>query len=223
MNYKNKSDINKNIVYMYTNVVNSKVYIGRTMRSVEKRAGSNGIGYKTCTKFWNAICKYGWDSFKLTILAKDVSYEESVKLEAYYIKKYKANIQDYGYNLLEQEPNRGSLPFEVREKISNARKNFSEEKKRRLASSHRKGLTPWNKGIKTGPLPEKYKEKFSKARKGNKNSIHVPVKNMTTGEIFRSGAEAGRSIGCTSEAIFAAIKESRPCKGYMFERINKNA
>lgn len=221
MHYTGKSNKENNIVYMYTNKVNSKVYIGRTMRSVSARAGLNGNGYKTCTKFWHAICKYGWDSFELTILAEHISYDESVQLEKYYIQKYRSDEQDYGYNLLKQEPNRGSIPQEVRDKISKARKNFSPEMKAKLAASHFRGNIPWNKGIKTGPLTEEQKKNFSEARKGNKNSIHVSVKDLTTGEVFRSGAEAGRSINRTSEAVFWAIKHGKPCNGHFFERINK--
>ena len=210
---------NNNIVYKYTNKINSKVYIGRTMRKVSARAQKDGSGYKTCPKFWNAICKYGWENFELEILAQNLSYEESVRLEKYYIEQYQSNTQKHGYNILLEEPNRGMLPLETRQKISQARLNFSEEKKKKLAESHFRGNTPWNKGLKTGPMSEEQKKNFSAARKGNKNSIHVSVKDLTTGEVFRSGAEAGRSINRTSEAIFWSIKNNKPCNGHYFERV----
>ena len=189
------------------------------MRTIEQRAHKDGSGYKTCSKFWHAICKYGWNNFKLEILADNLSYEDSVRLEKYYIEYYKSNTQEFGYNILLEEPNRGSLPLETKKKISETRLNFSEEKKRELAKTHFRGNVPWNKGIKTGPLTDEQKKNFSKARKGNKNSIHIQVRDITTGEIFRSGAEAGRSINRTSEAIFWSIKHNKPCNGHYFERV----
>lgn len=211
---------NCNTVYKYTNKINGKVYIGRTKHSIEKRAGTNGINYKTCTTFWHAICKYGWENFSLEILAENLTYQQSIDVEKHYIEMFQSTDITHGYNIMKQEPWQGNtMPDSVREKLRQARLNMSEEKKQRIASAHFRGNTPWNKGIKTGPLTEKQKEKFSEARKGNKNSIHVSVRNVDTGEIFRSGAEAGRSIGCTSEAIFCAIKENRPCKGFRFERV----
>ncbi len=188
------------------------------MRTILQGSNYNGSGYKSCTKFWNAICKYGWDNFKLEILAQNLSYEESVRLEKYYIKQFRSNEQEYGYNILLEEPNRGSIPQEVRDKIRASRLNLTPEQHKTLSESH-KGHTPWNKGVKTGPLTEEQKAKFSAARKGNKNSIHVQVQDLTTGEIFRSGAEAGRSINRTSEAIFWSIKHNKPCNGHFFKRI----
>lgn len=210
--------MNNNTVYAYINKINSKIYVGRTMQQVHARAGRQGEGYKSCTKFIHAIRKYGWDKFELHILAEGLSYEDSVDLERKYIKLYQSNKQEYGYNIFENEPNRGTLPEEVKAKLRLVNSNRSEEYRRHLSEGHI-GQKAWNKGIKTGPLTAKQKEKFSEARKGNKNSIHVAVRNIETGEVFRSGAEAGRSIGVTSEAIFAAIKNNKPCKGRYFERV----
>lgn len=223
-----------NIIYKYTNQINGKMYVGRTSRTLTQRAGKNGAAYITCGRFWNAICKYGWENFKPEILAEHLSFEKSVELEKYYIDLYQSNNPEHGYNILAQEPGNGCLTEEVKQKISKSHIGLkpgmhkrekrktkyvrTEEHIRHLAESL-KGNIPWNKGLKTGPLSKETKKKMSQIRKNNKNSIHVAVRNITTGEIFRSGAEAGRSIGCTSEAIFAAIKESRPCKGFMFERV----
>lgn len=208
----------KNSVYLYTNTVNNKVYVGRTMQSLKARANKHGSGYKSCTKFWNAICKYGWDKFRLEILAENISYEESVRLEKYYIQLYKSNQQEFGYNILSEEPNRGFLPEEVKNKIRAKKFELTPEQRKNISNAHL-GQKAWNKGLKTGPLSEKQKAKFSEARKGNKNSIHVQVQDITTGEVFRSGAEAGRSINRTSEAIFWSIKNNKPCNGHYFKRM----
>ena len=84
-----------------------KSYIGQTRQNnVELRWGNNGSGYKPLndknyTKFWNAICKYGWDSFNHDVLdiVENESVEELVKelnkLEKQYIKKYDSYYNGY--------------------------------------------------------------------------------------------------------------------------------
>lgn len=223
-----------NIVYRYTNKTNGKVYIGRTSQTLKQRAGKDGKGYSTCSKFWNAICKYGWNNFDAEILATDVTFEQSVELERKYIDQFHSDNPEYGYNILAQEPGNGYLTEEVRRKISQShiglKPGMHKREKRTLKyertaehcqhlSEALKGNIPWNKGKKTGALKDETKQKMSDIRKGNTNSIHVAVRNIDTGEVFRSGAAAGRSVGCTSEAIFASIKNGKPCKGYMFERV----
>jgi len=210
----------KNVVYKYTNVINNKVYIGRTMQTIKNRAGKNGNNYKECTKFWHAICKYGWNNFTLEILADNLTYEESIELEKCYIQSFHSNKQEYGYNLYDSEPaHYGSIMAEeTKQKMKYNAQHRSEEYRKHLSEGHM-GQRAWNKGLKTGPLTELQKAKFSEARKGNLNSMHVAVRNIDTGEVFRSGAAAGRSVGCSSEAIFASIKENRLCKGFKFERV----
>lgn len=224
--------MNNNFVYKYTNKINGKIYIGRTFQPLKQRAGKNGNGYKTCTRFWNAICKYGWNNFELEILAENLLYDESIEIERKYIIETKSHLDEFGYNILTQEPGEGPFPEETKLTISKALKDLNAgiRQKRTKSSIHErtvehakhlseslKGNIPWNKGKKTGPLPEYVRNKMSAIRINNTNSIHKAVKNVTTGEIFRSGAAAGRSIGCSSEAIFASIRENRLCKGYKFE------
>ena len=86
-------------IYMYTNKINGKVYTGQTRRTLKLRAGSNGVMYKSCTIFYRAIVKYGWENFEPTILADGLSKEEANELEKYYISKYDSCNHDYGYNI----------------------------------------------------------------------------------------------------------------------------
>ena len=60
-------------VYKYTNKQNGMCYIGITSRTLKERAGKDGKGYKRKRggRFWEAIQKYGWDSFVVEILEND--------------------------------------------------------------------------------------------------------------------------------------------------------
>lgn len=85
-------------VYIHTNKINQKRYVGLTKQDPEKR-WANGTHYTNSTHFKHAIEKYGWDNFDHVIYAKDLSAEEASKLEIELIKKYKTTDPDYGYNL----------------------------------------------------------------------------------------------------------------------------
>ena len=59
-------------VYVYTNKVNGKKYVGQTCQPIEYRA-NNGRGYKRCVYFYRAIEKYGWDNFSCNILLENLT------------------------------------------------------------------------------------------------------------------------------------------------------
>lgn len=90
MNYK---------VYVYTNKINGKKYVGQTSRTLEQRAERNGIGYKKCTKFWNAILKYGWENFEPNILYDDLTKEQANEIEIKLIRELKTQDDNFGYNI----------------------------------------------------------------------------------------------------------------------------
>ena len=92
--------INKNTnnykVYIHTNILNDKKYIGITKTS-ERERWNNGNGYHKNQKFYKDIQKYGWDDgFTHEIIQDNLSYSEARRLEKYYISKY--NSVSNGYN-----------------------------------------------------------------------------------------------------------------------------
>ena len=89
------------IVYVHINKTNAKRYVGITSRSCRQRWGENGERYKTSPYFYNSIQKYGWDNFEHIVLHQNIIEKEAKNLERYYIKKWKTNIKEYGYNCTE--------------------------------------------------------------------------------------------------------------------------
>ena len=71
-----KTEEKKWCVYIHTNKINNKAYIGITSRRLSERWGNNGRGYrKEQPIFHRAIKKYGWDNFEHVIWADELSEE----------------------------------------------------------------------------------------------------------------------------------------------------
>lgn len=92
-------------IYRYTNNINGKIYIGKTLRDVKTRAGSSASGYRNSKCFYEAIKQYGMDSFSLDILweiedddARALNITLSI-IERNEINGRLSNVPDVGYNV----------------------------------------------------------------------------------------------------------------------------
>lgn len=178
------------IIYTLTNIINNKVYVGKTTVSLSTRIRQHinkSVPSDGCY-IHNAINKYGFDNFYLE------SFEVSDDLvniwERHLIKRWNTKIP-FGYNMTEggeglvgfkhsletrrllSDLKKGSNPWnknrprseETKLKISLANSNPSNETRQKMSESH-KGHTPWNKGKKFGPLSEDTRNKISLSSKG---------------------------------------------------------
>jgi group I intron endonuclease len=84
------------IIYMSTNKIDGKCYIGQTKRTLNKRKQEHKREKDNC-HFHNALNKYGWNNFEWKILCECESKEELDEMEFHYIKQY--NSYDNGYNM----------------------------------------------------------------------------------------------------------------------------
>ena len=141
-------------IYMFINTINNKMYIGQTVRDNYKNrfyehkrnAQQNVQNY-----FYNAIRKYGYDSFKTFILFQTEELnnsEENKKLltdilnikEKFYIALYKSNNPTFGYNLTEGGDGVSGY-------------TFSKEAKQKMSNS-KMGANHWNYGNTNGTNSE---------------------------------------------------------------------
>lgn len=86
-------------VYMHT-FPNNKKYIGITSQRPEYR-WNKGNGYKHQKLMNRAIEKYGWENIQTEIINENISKEQAIEKEKYYIQKYQTTNPLYGYNLTE--------------------------------------------------------------------------------------------------------------------------
>ena len=86
----------KGFVYIHINKINGKKYIGQTIQSPIKRWDC-GRGYNGCSRFFNAIKKYGWDNFEHKVF--ECNESDLDRIESELIAQYNTTNPQYGYNL----------------------------------------------------------------------------------------------------------------------------
>ncbi len=126
----------KPIVYLITNRSNGKVYVGWTVRTLERRF------YKHCCEsasgssfyFHRAIRKYGKEMFDAVELCDADSKEQARYLECVFIAALKANNPQFGYNMT--AGGQGGPGAKLGAQNPNYGKTFSDEYRNKLSISH---------------------------------------------------------------------------------------
>jgi len=123
----------KSGIYKITNLINDKIYIGRSVNLKSRKS-------KHKTKISNtiisrAIRKYGHDNFLFEVI-EYCEIDKLVEREGYYLDLLQPFRENNGYNILKDSSIGGWLGMLH---TSEARSKMSESKK---------GIIPWNKGKK---------------------------------------------------------------------------
>ena len=148
-------------VYMHTNKVNGKKYIGITCQKGCRRWRHDGYGYKGSCYFYSAIQKYGWANFETVILEAGLSKEEAEKREIELIKLHKTTNKAKGYNITSGGNIIGNHTEETRKIMS------EKAKKRPVDYTKIRKMQEINKGRK---LTQEQRKNMSEQRKGKKLS-----------------------------------------------------
>jgi group I intron endonuclease len=135
------------VIYKHTSP-SGKAYIGQTKNYNARCSRHKGCRPNECTAFYNAIKKYGWDTFQHEILFEGLTLIESNSLEEWCIREHNT-LYPTGYN--------------IRHGGSNC--TLSEETKRKIGEKS-KGRPSATKG-KSPSLETR--QKMSETRKGRKN------------------------------------------------------
>jgi group I intron endonuclease len=148
------------LVYVITNTINNKRYIGQTVQKLEARWKRHTYPSRNMA-ISRAIKKHGSEHFNIRVLARCVSIEEMNHREAYYIKLFNTlcpngyNLDSGGKNKITHQSTKDKLSKIHKGRIG---KPLSTKTKERLAL------------INTGKKhSEETKAKMGKSRSGNKN------------------------------------------------------
>lgn len=100
MSRANKLDNLKHYCYIITNLLNNKVYVGVTYKSIKDRFKEHVKGSRAKYKqvIHKSIYKYGADNFKIELLSEHSNAKSAFDAEIVYIKQYKSEDGKYGYN-----------------------------------------------------------------------------------------------------------------------------
>ena len=181
-------------VYMHTNKINGKKYVGITKEKPERRWGKNGCRYRTGV-FAKAIAKYGWDNFEHKILFENLSQIEAQQKEIDLIKEFRSFANEYGYNSTKGGERYFGFVFsdQTKEKMSVSAKNRNCDHSR----------------------SEEYKKWLSKHCKdtGRTVSSRPKVKVIDqNGNIYDSVLEASKALGVNYATLWNQLKGRRKNK-----------
>lgn len=156
------------IIYIITNKVNGKLYIGQTIQSLNKRWRKHKHDYKRLNyPLYRAMRKYGSENFQIEILTECINQEELDAQERDYTDFYGAWFHQKGY-VLKAGNGQGALSEEMKKQIAktNTGKKASEETKKKMSDA-RKGEKNHFYGKKH---TEEIKQKLSEIQFGKKQS-----------------------------------------------------
>lgn len=220
-------------IYKHTSP-SGKVYIGQTReKSVIQRWRNGGKGYLSINPktgeydqpfIANAINKYPWDEWEHEIITECTTQEEADYLESYYIKLYKSNDRNYGYNLT--AGGRGHLGQEMK---SSTKEKLSEAVKELWKNPEYRNKTIL--GMKGKSMHENTKNALLKANTGRmcseetrkkikKAHSKIVLQYSINGEFiaqYDDCVDTGKTIGVGNCAISnCCIGKSKKCKNYIF-------
>lgn len=113
-------------IYLITNKLNGKVYVGKTIKKLWKRWSDHKstalAGRKTY--LYDAMRCYGFETFDVVKIDGSDSEEELISLEKHYIKIFESHDPNKGYNLTLGGDGCSPTP-ETRHKMSESRKGKS--------------------------------------------------------------------------------------------------
>lgn len=215
-------------VYKLTNSETGKCYIGATSQKLSSRF-KQGKGYKKCSRMWDAIQQYGWETFSDEILA--ICNPQAAEIvEKYFIAKYKSNEPQYGYNLEAGGKHKGQVAEETRHKLQ-----ITSSYKRSEAWCIRNGEI--HKGMKHSEAARKRMSKSQKAfyrsesgreiAKARAAKISKPIAKLDESgkviEVYCSIAEAAKSVGVATSGISRCCKgEQKQSAGYKWRVFNND-
>lgn len=152
-------------VYMHTNTINGKRYIGITGQNPpERRWRNGGSGYSQSGYFRNAIKKYGWDNFSHEIIKANLTFDEACEFEKFYISIYNTK-RPKGYNLTDGgEGSVGWKPseeFKKKQSIIHKMQWEDTEFRERMMKIRQDENSPYKS--------DEFRDKISKLVEGEKN------------------------------------------------------
>jgi group I intron endonuclease len=160
-------------IYKITNLLNNKIYIGKTEKTIEKRffAHVNNAKLNKQSYLYNAMRHVGCNNFKVENIEKCLSVSELNRREKELITEYHSDNREFGYNIA-----KGGLGGDTFSSQTEIRKN-------EICQKRSKSMAGKNKGKK---LTLENKIRISKTLTGRKDSPGTRLKKSNSSKISQN-------------------------------------
>lgn len=168
-------------IYKITNLVNNKLYIGRTIKTVEER-WKRHLRDKKKKSIHRAFDKYGRENFIIEEIYSSFTNDDLNEKEQYFIKNYNTKAP-FGYNLTDGgESSAGyKMSLESIDKVrqANLGRPFSAEHKQKLSNIHKgkKKSKEWRDkiGLAHKNVPKKKKSVIKMSNINFLKAVGLPI------------------------------------------------
>lgn len=210
------------IIYLTTNLLNGKKYVGQDSNNNPKYLGSGFLLKK-------AINKYGEENFKKEIIEFCENKKDLDIREKYWIKHYKAIKDKKFYNISDggQGGKLGDLVNEKR-KISLKGHKISEETRKKISQSHKgkkdSELTKKKKSLSHKNIDHYWLKKYQKNGSKNPRAFSVcqyDIKGFLI-KIWDCQKEASEELMINKSSISSCVSgKQKTAGGFMWKKNNK--
>lgn len=181
------------VIYLITNTVNGKVYVGQTVSWVRRLQAYKSLRCRGQAKLYNALVKHGLASFTFEVIDTAVDKTQLDLLEMLYIAKCNSVVT--GYNLKDGGA-KGLYSPESRAKMSHTAKTRPRDPALIAA-------------VSAGNVGRKQSQAFVQARLGAKNPKAKAVVCVTTGVTYGCAIDAAKATGANQFAISMCCNHKR--------------
>lgn len=187
-------------IYLWTNTINSKVYVGQTQNFYE-RIRQYIRGNDKNRLIGKAFAKYGMGNFELEILEKNIPLDKLDEREQFWMDFYQSYNNKIGYNVCKEAGTTRGF-------------HHSEESKRLMSEHHKEYYALHPESVLRGKDNPLYGTKMSEERK-------EALRQRNIGNQYAKGAK-WRMSETTKLKISKAMKGKQNCLGRKLSQETKD-
>lgn len=199
-------------VYLITNTINGRRYVGQTKTSLQRRFNGHQRKDRRCARYLhNAILKYGKENFIIEAIIDGLTEEMADEFEAEFIERY-CTLVPNGYNLM-SGGNVSRHSQETKELIRQIRTGTkaSDEAKRKMSEARRgKGIRPPSSYAENWTSEARAKVSKRMMGLGNVNAKLTFEQVKEIRELYARGAasqsQLGRKFDVTQVSISSIVR-----------------
>ena len=217
----NKKEYDFSCIYLWTNLVNGKKYVGQTT-CFHRRMKTYRYTYPNAY-MEHAVKKHGLDNFDITILERDVPLDKLDEREQYWLDYYQSYDLDKGYNICKVAGTTKGVTHteEWCQEHSEWLKDkwATDENYRKFWHDKMSGENNYFYGKDfSGELNPMYGKHHSQTTKDKLSKmIGKSVRCVETGDVYTSITRAAQAIGVTRCVVSEALHKGYRAGGYHWE------